>query len=259
MPDSQIEILDDSQSDTEIKEQFYTQDKEEKTELLFTDRKKHLNILIKLYKSIFKSAKAIWDKTQADVTNDILHSGYSLDFSNIIETSKRDILAAQNVTKIFHKQLSFIPVFLDFAYIYYVRHFDKFAPVHKLPTFLTKYKLIMAAVKAPIDDLYVYFEQCLSNKFITELRIEIPPYHMRTMLTEDKIREKIKIHVEPLFKEILRLLIKLDNSLPTIEEVNVVSKVGSLRGVHPSDTIEPISKSVSKSLDVPDELVKLFE
>jgi hypothetical protein len=192
-------------------EQFYTDNIAEKIKNLFPSRKIHIETLLKMYKFIFKAdKKAIWEKTEAELKDDILSTSYSLDISKILEQQLLEIKQYEKQKELFGKRLSAIPIFIDFAYLFYVQHYDTSAPVHKLPTYLNKYKMIAYCLKAPLDnDLYACFEQCIENNFISDLRIENPPFYLRTELSEKEIKEKIELIVKPLCKDILAQLLKI--------------------------------------------------
>lgn len=198
----------------EVKEQFYTEQEVNHISKLFTDNKKHLAYLFKLYKFIQPiiqpRKKPIYEMTEEDVLKDVMSTtSYSLDMDSLAEGVTKDVSASMFGTELFNKQIECVPLFIDFAYMYYVRHFCDDAPVLKLPTFMPKYKLIMSTLKVPYDELYACFEQCIENSIIAEMRQEIPPYHLRTDLSEPEIREKMKILVLPLCKDILKHLLDL--------------------------------------------------
>jgi hypothetical protein len=183
----------------------------EKIKSLFPSRKVHIDTLLKLYKFIFSgNKKAIWEKTEEELKDDILNTSYSLDISKILEQHLLEIKQFEKQKENFNKRLSAIPVFIDFAYLFYVQHYDVSAPVYKLPAYLNKYKMITYCLKAPInDDLYACFEQCIENNFLSELRVENPPFYLTTDLSEKEIKEKIELIVKPLCKDILTQLLKM--------------------------------------------------
>lgn len=195
-------------------EQFYTDEETQQLKRIFADRKKHLRYLFKLYKFIIPITtprkKQLYEKTEEDVVRDISNTvGYSLNMDSLANDISRDIAESIRSTELFHKQIACIPVFIDFSYIYYIRHFCDDSPVLKLPTFLPKFRMIMAAIKAPDNELHACFEQCIQNTIIADMRQEIPPYHLRTDLTEEEIREKVKLLILPMFKDILKYLLTL--------------------------------------------------
>ena len=183
------------------KEQFYGESVIDKIKKMFPNKNKHMQTLIKLYKFIFrKEEKTFINKTEEELLSEIMDASLSLEKlqtdSNFLNQYKKNNL--------FEEKIKRIPVFIDFAYLYYIQHIDSEAPIHKLPMTQLKYKLIMNALHIPKNDLYACFEQCIDNKFIADLRIEVPPFYLRTDMPEKEIKEKIKLIVEPLFNDILK-------------------------------------------------------
>jgi hypothetical protein len=224
------------QEPVRVEEQFYDEPTIKHIEKMFPNRKAHLDTLFRIYKfiaaAVSKKKKNIPEKTKEDVLADIMDSKYSLDMEAIAASTQKELIDNLKQNGLFHKQIAAVPVFIDFAYMYYVQHFDREAPIHKLPMFLPKYRMIMATLKAPCDDLFVSFENCIENRIIMDMRVEIPPYHLRTDLTDGEIREKLKIVVVPALKDILEMCLKLDP--PTIS----IPIHGTGTNAPPSD-IEP--------------------
>jgi hypothetical protein len=107
------------------------------------------------------------------------------------------------------KQLLLIPIFIDFAFVYYLRGYDDQSPIRKLPIGLTKFNMIMNLVNAPKDRLYEIFTMFITNEFIAEIRQENPPFYLMTDLTEEEVDYKLTNVVQPLFKELLDSIVKL--------------------------------------------------
>ncbi len=78
----------------------------------------------------------------------------------------------------------------------------------------------MDALNTPHDDLHAYFLQCIENHYIRDIRVEHPPYMMRTELSPSEVREKIKLLIKPVAKEILNGLFKLDKSKRKVRDVS---------------------------------------
>lgn len=195
-------------------EQFYNEKEVELITRILSDRTTHMKHILKLYKFMISSAKArkkaIYEKTEEDVLKEITDTkGYSLNMESLASNVSQNIAESMFNTDLFHKQLDCIPVFLDFAYMYYVRYYSDDSPVLKLPTFMPKFHMIMSVLKAPQDDLQACFEQCIENSIIADMRQQVPPYYLRTDLNEEEIREKMKIIVLPLFKDIITHLLQL--------------------------------------------------
>lgn len=196
------------------KEQFYTEKETELISKFFVNREVHLKHLFKLYKFIQPAAKPrkkpLYEKTEEDVLKDIMSTkGYSLNMDSLADSVSSDVAESMFNAELFHKQLDCVPLFVDFAYMYYVRFYCDDSPVLKLPAFMPKFRMIMAVLKTPSDELQACFEQCIENEIIADMRQEVPPYYLRTDLSEDEIREKMKLLVLPMFKDILRHLIGL--------------------------------------------------
>ena len=187
-------------------EHFYEESTIEKIKKMFPDKNKHMNTLINLYKFIFrKEKKSFINKSEEDVIKEISEASLSLDKLD----SESNFLDQYKNNNLFEEKIKRIPVFIDFAYLYYIQHIDPEAPIHKLPVTPLKYKIIMSALKIPANDLYACFEQCICNKFIADVRNETPPFYLRTDMTETEIKEKIKLLIEPLFKDILKYLLDI--------------------------------------------------
>jgi hypothetical protein len=214
---------------------------------MFPDRSSHLKSLVSIYRFInavnVSSGKALYEKTKADLISDVMDASYSIDVEKMLAEHDKDTVLQLKKDRVLYKQVAAIPAFLDFAYIYYVQHYNNSAPIYKLPVFLQKLKLIMTALKAPYDKLAVCFEQCIENKTISSMRIETPPYHMRIDLTKEQIREQIRQEVLPVLKNILNLCLKLDKP----------DKPDTLKLDNPSivDVTETVTENVTESSTVP--------
>jgi hypothetical protein len=202
----ETEIISSPFYEDKPQEQFYEEATISKIKKMFPDKNKHMQTLIKLYKYIFKKEeKSFIDKTDEDLLSEISDASLSLD--NL--QSKNNFLEQYKKCNLFEEKIKRIPVFIDFAYLYYIQHIDPEAPIHKLPMTLLKYKLIMSSLRIPANDLYACFEQCIENKFIIDIRNEIPPFYLRTDMPENEIKKKIKLLIEPLFKDILKYLLEI--------------------------------------------------
>ena len=116
----------------------------------------------------------------------------------------------------FEKKIKSIPVFLDFCYIYYIHHFDEEAPFHKLPSGMNKYNLIISACNgwaSKYAEINKTFKQIITNKILTDFRMEnpeYPPYLLRTTLDKEEIVGNLTKQ-KPLFKKLLECMMKLKN------------------------------------------------
>lgn len=197
----------DSENDDK---QAYNKKTSRNIEELFPNKKQHMNTLFKLYKFIFqKYEKTIWDKNNKDVIDDIANTSFSLNFTQLMEEQSKNAYKQLFKSKTLHKRIEAIPAYIDFAYLYYLRYLDSSAPIHKLPTTKFKYKLLMYSLGVPYNELHACFEKCIENKFLSELRVETPPFYLRTELSEAQIEEKINTVVQPLCKQLLKLIFEL--------------------------------------------------
>jgi len=194
-----------------VQEQFYEDSTINHLKKLFPDRKTHMDTLLKLFKYCFyQPNKNILSKTADDVVEDITSTPISLDLGKVLQEQTNEITEYYAEEAKFEKRVAAIPMFIDFAYMYYVWFYDSEAPIHKLPMTMMKFKLIEEALAAPHDDLQAAFEHCIENSYILDMRIEKPPFMMRTELTPDQVREKLKIVVKPVCHDILTELLRLD-------------------------------------------------
>ena len=177
---------------------------------LFPNKKHHMRVLFRMYKFIFaENKKEIWDKSESEVVQDIQGTPFSFDFSELMNDHKSSEMSNMLKNKQLTMQLGQINIFIDFAYLYYVQYYDKNAPMYQLPTSLLRYKLLMSALRSPKDNLYNCFEFCITNEFIKDLQIIIPPFNLRTELSEAEIRHNMATIVQPVCKEILSSLFEL--------------------------------------------------
>ena len=177
---------------------------------LFPNKKHHMRVLFRMYKFIFaENKKEIWDKSESEVVQDIQGTPFSFDFSELMNDHKSSGMSNMLKNKQLTMQLGQINIFIDFAYLYYVQYYDKNAPMYQLPTSLLRYKLLMSALRSPKDNLYNCFEFCITNEFIKDLQIKIPPFNLRTELSEAEIRHNMATIAQPVCKEILSGLLDL--------------------------------------------------
>lgn len=180
---------------------------------MFPSNKQHMQILLKTYKLCFPkkiNAELIFNKNEDTLLKDIKNNDYSFDFVKAVEEQKAALFEHANRDKILATQLENIPVFLDFAFIYYVWYFDDQAPIHKMPSTVLKFNMITDALGVERNDLYSAFFKCVENNFIKELRIEKPPFMLRTEMTFEDVQKKL-LDINPLLKNILDALLKLNN------------------------------------------------
>ena len=222
----------DFPNDESVQEQFYEDFVIEKLQKMFPNKIFHMKTLLTLYSFCFpkKSAKKpVFEKTIEEVVNEIHSTTISLDLGSILKEQTDAIKDFHDENAKIGKRIAAIPMFIDFAYLYYVWCYDKEAPIHKLPMTILKFNLISDALQAPNDDLNAYFAQCIENYFIRDVRIEQPPFMVRTDLSHDEIKEKINMIVKPVCKEILNGLFALDKSRRKVITDKTVPEIANQR------------------------------
>jgi hypothetical protein len=235
------EVSDESKTLTHVpaQETFYSESTTAKLKALYGDRTKLLAKILDMYKFIFKQEKKqIWEKTAADIDDDVMSAKYDLNLDNIVKESYAEILNANQITELINKKTAMIPILLDFCYVYYVGNFDEDAPFHRLPTTHLKYCLITRALHAYGTDIYAninsIFEQIINNTFFKDLRIETPPYYLRTELTQTEIKEKLAIVVKPICKDLVNYLLKLKAPTPCVK-ISIID--GTANGTTSDSTV----------------------
>jgi len=202
----------------------------DKLRLMFPDRITHMKILIDLYKKCFTTkAKSLpnYEKSIDDVISDVMNTKINLDLSKDIQDNVSELINQEYDKTFFSKRVQSIPVFLDFAFIYYVWNYDKHAPIHKLPSII-KFNMIIDAISAPKDILYTSFKTCIENKHISEMRIEIPPYMLRTELSYKEVKKIVDEEIKPIFKTIINELLKMEKSSMVITNIKTGEQTNPL-------------------------------
>ena len=177
---------------------------------MFPDKHQHMQTLIKTFRKCFpkKAADPLFMKSMQDMMKDMKNMKLSDDLTEALEEQKKALFYYANRDKVLEVQVANIPVFIDFAFVYFIWCYDDTAPICRMPLTGLRFKMIVEALDSPNTELVECFFKCLEDPFIKELRIEKPPFIMRTELTYDEIRTKL-VDVEPLFKNILQLLLKI--------------------------------------------------
>lgn len=224
-------------------EQFYSENVSNKLKEMYGDRSKLLKKITEIYKFIFKPVnKEVWKKTDSDINDDVMSAKYNLDLDRIVKESYAEILNNEKATLLLNKKTKMIPVLLDFCYIYYVTHFDPDVPFYKLPMTCNKYRLLANVLHAygseEYNNINGIFENIIENEFFKDLRIEEPPFYLRTEFSQDEIKEKLNIIVSPVCKELLTYLLKLKQKT---QNINTESKNTSLN--------DSLNNSLNNSVD----------
>lgn len=187
----------------------------EKLRQLYPNKLDHMKLLVNMYKFCFTNkakTKPNDDKTINDVVDEISNTPISLNLSNMMKEQADEIKRQMFDEKMLPKKIATVPAFIDAAFIYYIWSYDPNAPILKLPNTVMKYKMILQAISSQPDDINTAFLECLTNPFITDMRIESPPFLMRSELTKAEIKEKLESVVKPVCKTIINGLLKLEKN-----------------------------------------------
>lgn len=187
----------------------------EKLRELFPDQSTHYKKLAQIYSFCFPKEpvnKPVFEKSDEEVISEIHNTPISLDLGEVLQEQTEDTKKYYMNNELFGRRVANIPVLIDFAYIYYIWRYDKNAPVFELPASILKFNVIASAAQVPDDKLKKYFMTCITDPFIRDLRNERPPFMMRTDMSQDEIKDKIREVVEPLCRKILMGLYEFDMS-----------------------------------------------
>mgnify|MGYP001585410748 CR=1 FL=1 len=181
---------------------------------MFPSREVHIKFLINMYKFCFpKKNYTLFEKTNSELVEDIQTTPITLNCSADIQEQTEALKKCYDEEKLFIKRLNNIPVFIDFAYLYYIWYYDSTAPIYKLPATLLKFNMIKNALEKTNADIDSAFICCIENELIRDLRIIQPPYMMRTELSMKDVNNKILCTIEPKCKYILNELLSLEKKL----------------------------------------------
>ncbi len=192
-------------------EQFYEETVIEKLKKIFPDKQTHMKMLLKLYTICFPDDKPVklplFERPVSGVIEEIKDTAMSLDIEKSIQEETDAIKQFYLEEERLKKRVNSIPVLIDFAYLYYVWLYDSTAPIHKMPMTMLKFNLISDALNSPQNALHANFKHCIENYFIRDIRIEKPPFMMRTEMSPTEIKDNINTIVKPICKEILKDLL----------------------------------------------------
>ncbi len=213
------EIVNDSSSiQSRISTNSVQESEYAKLKKFLPTSKKHMSILLDLYKFCFELHSIGKEKTTDEVVEEIASLGSNLDIGKIFAKQLEELKKQELDRRLFGKRIEQIPNFIKYAYTYYVWHLDNTAPICRLPTTLTKYRLISKVLNESNTEevsestnttLEQLFEELITDKFIADLRVEQPPFLIRTDLQPEEIKQKIETTVKPLCKKVLAALLKL--------------------------------------------------
>ena len=183
----------------------------------YSDRPTLLKAIVKLYKVItLCKKKQTWEKTEEEVHRDMQNAkGFSnLDMQSANDTIVdlkqstghvlTDLLPIEQIVK---NKIESIVIFVDFAFIYWIRKYSNDNPFYQLPKNRNKFNLIVTQLKIPHDQLYKLFKQLIKNKAIIDFRNEIP-FQFRTDLSHWEIYDMIEKQI-PCLKLLLSLIFAL--------------------------------------------------
>lgn len=177
---------------------------------LYQDRERLLLVMIEMYRFIFRvEPKHIWEKTEKDITDDVISAKMNLELDRMVKESYAEILNVELRNKLLSKKLSLIPVFLDYCYVYYISGLNRNAPFYRLPTTILKFRIIIRSLKNRIVVVDNVFERILSDELMKDIRVENPPYCLRTDLSKEEITGNLHSTVKAYCKELLEQLLKM--------------------------------------------------
>ena len=196
---AEIELLDEkSQNLKDINE-------------LYSDNKNIMDNILKIYKFLStKEEKQIWEKTAADVSDDIANVKYSIELNSAVKKEMAQILTEQERDALIHKKYTVVPVFIDFCFIYYIKmsgNTELF--FYTMPKTLLKFKFLCASMNCKNVELNDLFEKTIENELLRDLRSTVVPFHILTELTPDELKEKLYSEIVPMLKKILDKVLRL--------------------------------------------------
>lgn len=209
---------------------------------MYQNRPNLLKSILKIYKFIFKPMrKQLYEKTEKDITDDVMSAKFNMDLDKFVKESYAEILNNKNSDKLLFSKISLIPVFLDFCFIYYAHYFDEEAPFYKLPNTIFKFKLVSSSLNKN-NPIYTAidktFEEIILDETVKDMRIESPPYYLRNSLPTGELKNKITNHINPIFKKLMNLLLSslkeknniklLDYNLDTSVDIDLSSRLDNL-------------------------------
>lgn len=202
---------------------------------LYPNRISHMKSIIALYKHAFDMIvrKGLFNKTEKDVVEEAMAiKKFDFNISGLLDENKRMILQKIEEEVYFDDHVASIGKFLNASYIYYIWTYDNKAPIYKLPMTYPRFEIIMSAIHAERNELYLLFERCIKDPHMHEVRLTTPPFSMRNDMTKDKICEYIKENVLPVCKRLLELLLKLDGGIH--EDIDITKEIKGTAEAPPS-------------------------
>ena len=187
----------------------------DKIKSIYKSRDQLLKGILSMYKFMFSDEKQIWQKTPTDVLEDVANAKYDLNIE--VEPYKDD-------EQLFREKTSMVSALVDFCYIYYVTHYNKDAPLYKLPSKL-KFKLIIhvlhcqdTIIDRAIQDAFMFI---MDDPIFNELNNEDIPFYISSTLSTEEQREVFKKNIKLVLRDLICNLLRLDqHSVDLIQSTN---------------------------------------
>lgn len=180
------------------------------TEQLYQDLPQMLKAIYRLFKVVQrKTVMPIHLKDPNDVYKEVASmKELNFNFTDAIKESFASSL--KNPLSLIRRKLDSLPILLDFIYSYYLRMFHLDFPVYKIPQTLDKFKYhktILNLNDEKFKDINEKFELLINDEFLNDIRVNMPPYHMRTQLPIATIENTIE-EIIPTIKSIIEFITK---------------------------------------------------
>ena len=163
----------------------------------------HLNKLLGMFKIINQKLDIdIQDKTNAEAFAEANETDIST--FKFMDASTQSIKASVTRKYKYRLQLMYIPVFLDAAFLYFMRNVTDVVNFYKMPDNELELNLVASIYGMP-PPLVAEFRKFITEDFLRDISTESPPFIVTTTLTEPEIMRRIP-EVAAVFKNILNLL-----------------------------------------------------
>ncbi len=162
----------------------------EELNLLYNDKKLLLKAIINNFRIISNS--------QDLKLNNVENISALVDKINVLK----------NTPKLTHR-LELIPVFVDYCFMYYLKHYDITVPVIKFPSNKIKLNIIFSVAKCKDQKINNLFNFISDDKYFKEFMKENPPFYLTSETSFDQIEITLNTYLVPRFKELLDYIIRL--------------------------------------------------
>jgi hypothetical protein len=167
---------------------------------LFPDKKTHVKKLLKAYKKAFPEFPSLEAETIKPMGMDKMEEYLELKRDEFFKPHVIDALLDQSTKT--------IPALVNFAFVYFIWKFDECAPIPKLPNTLMKFKLLTEVINSDSHVELALFRRFYEDPFLNEIRMDNPPYLMRSTLSKQEIINNINNIAKPVCKMLLELILK---------------------------------------------------